>query len=141
MSEPVARAAHAWAGMRTLVHDLHDRRKEVSAALDLSFFRVKVLRRLSGGPLTMRELGAKLSTDAPYVTLMVRDLEERGLVSRTAHPTDRRAKVVTLTEQGREIADQAEQILIEPPDALLALDPDDIAALDRIVATLLNKST
>jgi DNA-binding MarR family transcriptional regulator len=140
VSRPDEHAARAWEGMRALVHDLHDRRKDVSAALDLSFFRVKVLRQLAGGPMTMRELGAKLGTDAPYITLLVRDLEQRELLRRTEHPTDRRAKLVTLTPAGRQAAERAERILNAPPAALHDLDPADLEALERIITTLLNKS-
>ena len=134
-------ATRVWAGLRTLVLDLHDRRKEVSTALDLSFFKVKVLRRLVAQPLTMRELVAVLGTDAPYVTVLVRDLEARGLVTRAEHPVDRRAKIVSLTDEGLRVAQRAERLLNEPPAPVADLDPADLDTLDRIVATLLNKST
>ncbi|HEX3788784.1 MAG TPA: MarR family transcriptional regulator [Pseudonocardiaceae bacterium] len=136
-AEAAGAAGRAWAGMRTLVLDLHDRRKEVSAALEMSFIRAKALRKLAGGPLTMRELTAGLATDPPYTTLVVDDLERRGLVERTVHPTDRRAKIVSMTPAGRVMSERGEAILNEPPAALLALDPADIAVLDRIVAALL----
>src|SRR5207248_11573004 len=115
-------ATRVWAGLRTLVLDLHDRRKEVSTALDLSFFKVKVLRRLVARPLTMRELVAALGTDAPYVTVLVRDLEARGLVTRAEHPVDRRAKIVSLTGEGLLMARRAERLLNEPPGPVAELD-------------------
>jgi DNA-binding MarR family transcriptional regulator len=138
MTDPATRV---WAGLRTLVLDLHDRRKEVSAALDLSFFKVKVLRRLVTQPLTMRELVAELGTDAPYLTVLVRDLESRGLVTRAGHPADRRVKIVSLTDEGRRVAARAERLLNTPPAALAELDAADLDTMDRIVETLLGKST
>ncbi|HXA60964.1 MAG TPA: MarR family transcriptional regulator [Streptosporangiaceae bacterium] len=129
-------AARAWQAMRTLVLD-NDRRREVSDALGLSFIRAKALRRLAEGPTTLRELATALIVDAPYTTVMVDDLERRGLVVRTAHPTDRRAKVVTVTPEGAAAAALADQILGRPPEALLTLDPNDLAALSRIITTLL----
>jgi DNA-binding MarR family transcriptional regulator len=129
-------AARAWQAMRTLVLD-NDRRREVSDALGLSFIRAKALRRLAEGPATLRELAAALIVDAPYTTVMVDDLERRGLVVRTAHPTDRRAKLVTVTPEGAAAAALADQILGRPPEALLTLDPNDLAALSRIITTLL----
>jgi DNA-binding MarR family transcriptional regulator len=129
-------AARAWQAMRTLVLD-NDRRREVSDALGLSFIRAKALRRLAEGPTTLRELAAALIVDAPYTTVMVDDLERRGLVMRTAHPTDRRAKLVTVTQEGAAAAALADQILSRPPEALLTLDPNDLAALSRIITTLL----
>lgn len=129
-------AARAWQGIRSLVLDAHDRRKEVCEALGMSFVRAKALRRLLVGPLTLRDLAEHLATDAPYTSVVVADLERRGMVERATHPDDRRAKIVTITPAGAEAAALAERILGEPPAPLLSLDPDDLAALDRIVAAI-----
>jgi DNA-binding MarR family transcriptional regulator len=130
-------AARVWNGMRTLVLDLHDKRDQVCEALGMSFIRAKALRRLAKGPRTMRELAAELSTDAPYTTLVVGDLERRGLVQRAVHPGDRRAKIVTATPEGLAAAELAERILSEPPAPLLDLAGAELEALDRIVTRLL----
>ncbi len=130
------RAARVWAMMRSLVLDQHDRREEVAEQLQMSFVRAKALRRLSSGPLTMRELAAAIATDPPYATLIVDDLQRRGLVARTTHPEDRRAKVVSLTPAGEDVAARADEILNEPPAPLRALPPADLAALERILALL-----
>ncbi|MCC5579742.1 MarR family transcriptional regulator [Microtetraspora sp. AC03309] len=135
MSEDVA--ARVWRGMRGLVLERHERRKEVCDALGMSFIRVKALRLLAPGPLTLRRLAERLTTDAPYTTIVVADLERRGLVERAPHPEDRRAKIVSITPEGVTAAELAERILGEPPSALLALDPADLDALDRVIARLL----
>jgi DNA-binding MarR family transcriptional regulator len=122
--------------MSDLVLD-QDRRREVGAALDMSFARVKALRRLAAEPATGRELAARLGADPPFITVIVDDLEQRGLVERTPHPTDRRAKVIRVTDAGRLAAEKAERLLGEPPAALRTLPPDDLAALDRILTKLL----
>jgi DNA-binding MarR family transcriptional regulator len=134
--ETARQAAEVWREMLALVHERHDRRKEVCEALDLSFVRVKALRRLAGEPMTLRELAARLQTDAPYTTLVVDDLEKRGLVRRDPHPADRRAKLVTVTDLGRTEAVRAEAILTRPPPQMLALPEADLAALARIVTRL-----
>ncbi|QYC42549.1 DNA-binding transcriptional repressor MarR [Nonomuraea coxensis DSM 45129] len=131
-----AAAFRVWAAMRALVLEEEDRRKEVADALGMSFSRAKALRRLLPGPLTMRELTALLGTDKPYTTLVVDDLEGRGYVRRTVHPDDRRRRIVTLTEAGRAAAEQGDRILGRPPRALAALGPDDLAALDRVMAAI-----
>jgi DNA-binding MarR family transcriptional regulator len=141
MSTPVnppdpATLARIWAAMRVLVLKQEDRRKEVTDTLDMTFFRAKALRRLLAGPLTMRELTARLSTEKPYTTLVVDELERRGYVARSVHPIDRRSKLVTLTPAGVTAAEQAERILARPPRSLLRLDPEDLATLDRIMAKL-----
>jgi DNA-binding MarR family transcriptional regulator len=130
------RAGTVWRAMLALVHERHDRRKEVSEALDLSFVRIKALRRLAGSPMTMRELASRLQTDAPYTTLVVDDLERRGLVRREPHPSDRRAKLVTTTELGRREAARAEAILSQPPPQMLALSAAELEDLARLVAKL-----
>jgi DNA-binding MarR family transcriptional regulator len=134
---PDAVAARVWQGMRALVLDRYDRRKEVCAALDLSFIRVKALRQLAGEALTMGQLADRLATDAPYTTVVVDDLERRGLAMRSPHPTDRRSRVVSVTPAGRAAAATAERILGAPPAALCALAPDELAALDALLAKLL----
>jgi DNA-binding MarR family transcriptional regulator len=134
-----AAAARIWQGMRQLVLEGYDRRRAVCEALGMSFIRAKALRLLSSGPMTMRELAAKLPADAPYTTLVVDDLERRGMVSRTVHPADRRSKIVTATRAGTEAAALAERILGQPPAVLCDLGAADLAVLDRILATLLGE--
>jgi DNA-binding MarR family transcriptional regulator len=129
-------ADRVWLGMSALVLN-NDRRKEVSDALGISFFRAKALRRLAKAPMCQRDLAAMLSTDRPYTTLLVDDLERRGLVERTVDPDDRRSKIVTATPAGIAAAELADRILDTPPKALRDLDPADLEALDRIIAALL----
>ncbi|KJY42293.1 hypothetical protein VR41_08570 [Streptomyces sp. NRRL B-1568] len=131
-----ADAQRAWSNLREIVLGGNERRKDVVDALGMSFFRVKALRRIAKGPLTLRELAEQLMTDRPYTTLVVDDLAGRGLVERSANPADRRSKIVSVTPAGREAALRAEAILGTPPPALLALPPEDLAALARITARL-----
>jgi DNA-binding MarR family transcriptional regulator len=130
-------ATRVWTGLRSVLLDLEDRKREVSQALDMSFVRAKALRRLATSPLSMRALAQELSTDAPYTTIVVDDLERRGLVTRTVNPDDKRTKVVTATSAGLAVAATAQEILDRPPAALLSLPARDLATLDRIVAVLL----
>ncbi|MFC1417645.1 MarR family winged helix-turn-helix transcriptional regulator [Streptacidiphilus cavernicola] len=129
-------ASRVFEAMRNLVLESDDRRIEVTEALGMSFGRTKALRRLAAGPLRMSELTAKLLTDKPYTTLIVDDLERRGLVERSVHPDDRRCKIVTITAAGQAVAAQADAILARPPESMLALDPEELAALDRAMAKL-----
>ncbi len=131
-----ATAAQVYAVMRRLVLDEDDHRNEVADTLGMSFIRTKALRRLVDGSLRMSELTAKLATDKPYTTVIVDDLERRGLVVRSVHPDDRRCKIVTITEAGRQAADQAEAILSRPPRALLGLGDAKLAELKRLLGSL-----
>jgi DNA-binding MarR family transcriptional regulator len=125
----------AWDHMRTLVFD-DNRRGEVSAAVGLSWVKVKALRRLLVRSMPMRELAAELVSDKPYVTQIVDALEKRGLVLRTVSPEDRRCRIVSLTEAGREAARVSEEILTRPPAVLEVLSDEDLGALTRILAKI-----
>jgi len=140
MSTP-DRAVDAWRSMRTLVLDLHDRRAAVSEAVGMSYLRAKALRLLLPGPLPMRDLGARLTTDASYTSVMVDDLEDRGLVTREVNPADRRSRLVRVTDAGREVAHTADAIQSAAPVALTALPDHELATLARILGRLVEAST
>ncbi|SHL03297.1 MarR family winged helix-turn-helix transcriptional regulator [Actinacidiphila paucisporea] len=129
-------AERVWRNLRALVLERNERRKEVAEALGMSFFRAKALRRIARRPSQMSELAAELASDRPYLTLVVDDLEKRGLVERRQHPTDRRCKIVSATEAGLAAAARANAILGSPPAALLTLSAADLADLDRITSSL-----
>jgi DNA-binding MarR family transcriptional regulator len=133
-------ATSAWQAMRTLVLDLHDRRVAVAEATGMSYMRSKALRRLTGGAMPMRELGAALLTDAPYITVIVDDLEQRGLVQRQANPADRRSKLVSITPAGRAAARLADEIQSAPPAPLAALGEAELTALERTLRRLVDSS-
>ncbi|MCW3039824.1 MAG: MarR family transcriptional regulator [Solirubrobacterales bacterium] len=130
-----AAARRSWEIMRGLVLD-HDRRKDVSDALGMSFLKAKALRALTQEPATLRVLAATLAVDAPYATIIVDDLEGRGLVTRTVHPEDRRARLVDLTPDGRVAAATADRMLSEPPAVLRELDSGRLRALEALLSAL-----
>jgi DNA-binding MarR family transcriptional regulator len=140
MSDRPDPATSAWRSMRTLVLDLHDRRFAVSEAIGMSYLRAKALRLLLPGPLPMRELGAALVTDPPYITVIVDDLEARGLVERQVNPADRRSKLVRITPSGRAVARRADEIQSAPPEALSTLTDAELATLDRLLRRLVDGS-
>ena len=83
-----------------------------SRGTTLSYPRVHALEVLGHGPAIMRDLAVELGTTARNVTAIVDALEDAGFVSRSPHPTDRRATVIGLTQQGRaEIAEARCQAL------------------------------
>jgi DNA-binding MarR family transcriptional regulator len=140
MSAEPELATSAWQAMRSLVLDLHDRRVAVSDATGISYMRAKALRRLTHGPMPMRELGAALLTDAPYITVIVDDLERRGLVERHVNPADRRSKLVRVTPAGRAVARTADDIQSAPPAPLAALSGEELTALERTLRRLVEGS-
>ncbi|MGP3976588.1 MarR family winged helix-turn-helix transcriptional regulator [Streptomyces sp. 8N114] len=135
-TEPEA-AVRAWRAMRTYVLESADKRKQVMDALGMSFFRAKALRLIATeGPLTLKQLSTGLMADAPYTTITVDHLVKRGLATRTPHPEDRRSKLVQVTEEGAAAVAEMIRLTDTPPQALRALDAEDLAALDRILTKL-----
>lgn len=130
-------AERAWALMYRFV-EAHNRHGELAEALGfrLGAGRGKVLFRLRQGPMTLRELAEAVGADAPYTTLVVDKLEAHGLVRREVHPQDRRRKLVTLTDGGREAIATADAVLLRPPPELSSLSSRDLDRLARILERL-----
>jgi MarR family 2-MHQ and catechol resistance regulon transcriptional repressor len=62
---------------------------------------------LHKGPLTITEIQAKVLLASGSMTAAVDRLESKGLVMRTTTPSDRRAKVLELTPEGRRVMEAA----------------------------------
>lgn len=73
------------------------------------------------GAITQHTLCKGIGIDPSSMVATIDELEERGLVERRRHPTDRRAHALHVTKrghetlsQGRQIADSAEEELLGP---------------------------
>ena len=62
---------------------------------------------LHKGPLPVNEIGRKVLLTSGSITVAVDRLETKGLVERRAHGTDRRARIVHLTKEGRKLITRA----------------------------------
>ena len=97
----------------------------------LSFARFEMLTLLSftkDGQLPMASAGAM------SVTNTVDRLERDGLVTRSAHPTDGRATIVTITPAGREIVAKASPALNSTVFEQPGMSQQDLSDLVRILA-------
>src|SRR2546423_2632887 len=74
-----------------------------SAEVGLSDFAVMEML-LHKGPQPVNEIGRRVELTSGAITTAVDRLESRGLVTREAHPSDRRARIVRLTSAGEERA-------------------------------------
>jgi MarR family 2-MHQ and catechol resistance regulon transcriptional repressor len=59
---------------------------------------------LHKGPQPVNEIGRRIALTSGAITTAVDRLEARGLVTREAHQSDRRARIVRLTRRGEEQA-------------------------------------
>jgi MarR family transcriptional regulator, 2-MHQ and catechol-resistance regulon repressor len=62
---------------------------------------------LHKGPLPVNEIGKRVLLTSGSITVAVDRLETKGLVERRAHGTDRRARMVHLTKEGRKVITRA----------------------------------
>jgi DNA-binding MarR family transcriptional regulator len=74
----------------------------------LSYQRLCVLEALHcQGPAKMKTLADALGLSARNMTAVADSLEDEGLLRRVAHPTDRRATLLELTDDGLAAADKS----------------------------------
>jgi MarR family 2-MHQ and catechol resistance regulon transcriptional repressor len=78
----------------------HAERSIVSLDMCISDFGVLEML-LHKGPQSVGEIGRRLDLTSGSITTAIDRLEQRGLVARAAHASDRRARVVHLTPDGK----------------------------------------
>lgn len=151
-SDPIAEAKRQWvnhgwhdaaAGMAAVTSIMRAQQimlARVEGALKpfgLSFARFEMLTLLSftaHGELPMARAGALLQVHPTSVTNTVDRLERDGLVDRSAHPTDGRATLVTITGAGRAVIQAASPALNSGVFAEPGLPEQDLSELVRILA-------
>jgi DNA-binding MarR family transcriptional regulator len=127
-------ADEVWRAIASLVIDNRDGwKRAVVEQTGLPFSRIRILKRLGRQSMTVKELARAATIDAPAATVAVNDLEARGLVVRETDPTNRRCKVVSLTDAGREIVRKIDTVHDPPPDVLAALDDAQLKELKAII--------
>lgn len=125
-------ADQVWRQMAELVvENRSDWRRAVVERADLPFSRIRILLRLGRAPMTVKEIGAAVTIDAPAATVAVNDLERRGFVVRRVNPANRRCKEVSLTEPGRAMVEEILAVDDPAPDGLATLGDDELLALRR----------
>jgi DNA-binding MarR family transcriptional regulator len=83
----------------------------------------------SDEPVTQRALADHAATDQMMTSQVLRALERLGLVERHPHPTDRRARALVPTAEGRDLANRA-VVAVEACDrAFFAPLGEDVDAL------------
>lgn len=130
-------AARVWAAMRDLT-GRYPPKEALRGSLNLGrgSGRVKALLWLSEGPLSLSGIAEAVGVDAPYATLIVDALEERGLVERRPDPADRRRKLVSLTPEGKEAVTRVARIQRQPPPGFGSLSGADLDTLEELMRRL-----
>jgi DNA-binding MarR family transcriptional regulator len=94
--------------------------------------------RIAGDGATIAEIGEHLGVTKQAASQLVDELLRRGYVVSSRHPRDARAKLVTLTEQGRAVTRAADDAAIEAAQEWVAVLGEErvrelIADLSRVV--------
>jgi DNA-binding MarR family transcriptional regulator len=96
--------------LRDAIYRFNRRSRQTRPVGDLTVAQLSALTSLElGGALTPSELAEIERVQPPTMTKLVAKLEERGLVRRTPHPTDRRQVILSVTEPGQAILAQFER--------------------------------
>jgi DNA-binding MarR family transcriptional regulator len=85
----------------------------------------------------MSSISDELGVTRRNVTALVDALEEEGLVQRKPHPTDRRATIIELTEQGFETTKSMyEEHRVAVAELFADLSEEDRGELTRLLGSL-----
>lgn len=88
-------------------------------------------------PLRMKDLAARMGVTTGTLTMTVDRLEQRGLILRAPHASDRRSILVSLTEQGRVLFAQHHSLHLRLTAELAStLSEQEAQALRAILARL-----
>ena len=121
-----SRAHELWALLVESYAGWEDRMNRVSGSAGLSPVSAWALVQLDPEhAISQKELAERLHCNPSTVVDPTDRLEERGLVVRRPHPTDRRINVLTVTARGRQVRDQLIAQLFDPPEALRRLPVSD----------------
>lgn len=95
----------------TLITELHDKLSE------LGFEDIRphgfMFKRILPNGATGIELAEYLGVSKQAISKMVDSLENSGYVTRQTHPTDKRGKIIVLTERGLAVMKAKEEIVAE----------------------------
>lgn len=115
---------------------------EVLAPYDLNTSQWVAIGYLSDAPggLRVSAIADLLRVETPLVTALMQSLRAQAVITATTDKRDKRAKLLRLTDKGRQLVREIEPVLAERLDTLDAgLTPDDVrvyfAVLQQIIET------
>ncbi|MGV9862575.1 MarR family winged helix-turn-helix transcriptional regulator [Rhodococcus koreensis] len=98
------------------------------------FLMLKTLQMSDDGTRLLSRVAWHLLVHATTVTIATDRLEARGLLYRHTHPRDRRARCVTITEEGRAVVDSATEKLSGCGFGMTGLDAGTARTLVELLA-------
>ncbi|HET9783289.1 MAG TPA: MarR family transcriptional regulator [Candidatus Dormibacteraeota bacterium] len=121
-----SRAQELWALVVELLGTWEGRMNAASEEAGLSPVSAWALVQLDPDhAISQKELAERLHCNPSTVVDPTDRLEERGLVARRPHATDRRVNILTVTARGRAVRERLIDQLFEAPEALRRLPAAD----------------
>lgn len=115
------------------------RRCETQKLTQLQYIILAALEEM--GATDQITLGRHTALDRNTVTVVVRKLEERNLITRRRNSKDRRSMMVTLTAEGKHLRQVAEPAVAEVQEEILApLSESDRRILCRLLQRLADEN-
>jgi DNA-binding MarR family transcriptional regulator len=143
VSAPPLSANLCWL-LSKAAHSLTTEMTRAMEGLGVSPRGFSVLTTAMSGEFTQTELARIVGLDKTTMVVTLDELEAAGLAERRASPTDRRARVIAVTEAGARKVREAEAIAAQTNEHVLGvLDPDEreafVGALMRLVSERLSE--
>ncbi|MFD4550862.1 MarR family winged helix-turn-helix transcriptional regulator [Streptomyces sp. NPDC058466] len=132
---------HAYYRLVGVSSDLTSRasaRLEQDFRLPASWFEVLLWLYHQGGPLSATDLGSCALISRSQVSRVIDSLQSRGLATRAPSAIDARSVEVSITPEGRDLFERADQARREAlaPALTDKLDPAELEELARILLKL-----
>ena len=129
--------ARSWKALVELATAIQRDMPCIAADFGLSLPQCHALRCLEPGhPIAMGALAHSLGCDASNVTGIVDRLDSLGLIERRFAKSDRRVRMLTLTERGVEVRRDLLARIYEPPASIAALPREELESLVRTLEKL-----
>jgi DNA-binding MarR family transcriptional regulator len=124
--------------LREAITRVNRRLRQTRPIGDLTVAQISALQSLdSAGALTPRELAEVERVQPPTMTKIVARLDERGLVSRTPHPTDGRQAILSPSVEGRRLMSEYRRMRDEwLAQRLAKLSPEERETVQRAAEIL-----
>lgn len=108
--------------------------------LDLTYTQyISMLVLWEKGAITVKELGSSLYLDSGTLTPLLKKLEAKGLITRNRSKDDERNLIISITDKGMAMKDEALYIPGEMTKCVL-LDSDEALTLYKLLYKLLSFS-
>lgn len=133
-SKQTYRALNSYTKLMRAAESVTSRLTRLMAADELTISQFGVLEALHHkGPLCQRDIAAKILKSTGNMTMVIDNLEKRGLVRRERHSEDRRYFTIHLTEAGAKLISKTfaavEAAIVTEMAALTATEQDDLGSL------------